>query len=189
MGYLKYVKQAFRAPSEEAKAAQRERLLELRKEPTVHRIERPTRIDRARSIGYKAKQGILVARVRVRRGKHVRPDIKGGRRPSRFHQDKNLHKNYQQICEERAADAFVNCEVLGSYPVAQDGYYYWYEIVLVDRAHPAVIADPRLLGIAAQRGRAYRGITSAGRKGRGLRKKGIGAEKLRPSLRAHGRVH
>ena len=39
-----------------------------RKQGSVTRIERPTRIDKARSLGYKAKQGIVVARVKVRRG-------------------------------------------------------------------------------------------------------------------------
>ena len=48
---------------------------EWRREGSVVRIERPTRIDRARSLGYKAKQGIAVARVQVRRG---------GRRASRY---------------------------------------------------------------------------------------------------------
>lgn len=186
MGYLKYVKQAFNTPSEEAKTVQRERLIQMRKDPATLRVDRPTRIDRARSLGYKPKSGVLVVRQRVRRGGHVRPDIKGGRRPSRFHQTKNLHKNYQQIAEEKVASNYVNCEVVGSYQVAQDGYFYWYEVILVDRSHPEVIADKNLLGIAAQTGRASRGITSAGRKGRGLRKKGIGSEKTRPSKTARG---
>ncbi|MBT92991.1 MAG: 50S ribosomal protein L15e, partial [Euryarchaeota archaeon] len=34
-------------------------------------------------------------------------------------------------------------------------------------------------------GRAYRGKTSAGKRGRGLMNKGKGAEKLRPSLKAN----
>lgn len=186
MGYLKYVKEAFNKPSEEAKAAQRERLIKMRKEPSTLRLEHPTRIDRARALGYKAKQGVFVVRQNVRRGKHIRPDIKGGRRPSRFHQDKNLHKNYQQIAEERVQDVYHNCEVLGSYMIAKDGYSYWYEVIMVDKAHPQVLADKRLIGIAAQTGRAYRGLTSAGRKGRGLRKKGIGSEKTRPSKKAKG---
>ena len=32
------------------------------------RIEHPTRLDKARKLGYKAKQGFVVARTRVRRG-------------------------------------------------------------------------------------------------------------------------
>jgi len=186
MGYLKYVKKAFQKPSKEQEQIQRERLIGFRKENATVRANNPTRPDKARALGYKAKQGIFIVRQRVRRGKHVRPDIKGGRRPSRFHQDKNLHKNYQQIAEERAADNYQNCEVLGSYEVAEDGYYLWYEAILVDRNNPVVLADKRLIGIAAQTGRAYRGITSAGRRGRGLRRKGIGSEKTRPSKTARG---
>ncbi len=189
MGYLKYVKQAFLAPTEEQAKVQRDRLLEFRRDPVLIRIERPTRIDRARALGYRAKQGIVLVRQRVARGQHTRPDIKSGRRPKRAHQRKDLSKNYQQIAEEKASRRYVNCEVLGSYPAAQDGKHTWYEIILVDRRHPQMLADKRLIGIAAQRGRAARGITGAGKKSRGLTKKGAGTEKNRPSLRAHHRLH
>ena len=181
MGYLKYVKQAFRKPSDEQKQLQKTRMIQWRKDPVTLRIDRPTRMDRARSLGYKAKQGIIVVRQRVLRGGHTRPRINHGRRPSRNHTRKNLDKNYQQICEERAAKKFVNCEVLGSYFVGKDGKHNWYEVLLVDRMNPQVLHDKNLLGIAAQRGRVFRGVTSAGRKSRGLQNKGQGAEKLRPS--------
>jgi large subunit ribosomal protein L15e len=183
MGYLKYVKQAFRNPSEEIAKVQRDRLLQFRDDPEQSRIEHPTRIDKARALGYRAKHGIFVVRQRVRRGSHTRANITGGRRPSRSHQTKNLHKNYQHIAEERVATSYVNCEVLGSYPVAEDGYYLWYESILVDKSHPEILADKRLIGIAAQTGRTFRGLTSAGRKARGLRRKGNGSEKTRPSSR------
>ena len=183
MGYLKYVRVLFQKPSDDERALVKQRLIAWRSEPVTVRIERPTRIDRARALGYKPKQGVIVVRQRVPRGGHPRPDIKGGRRPSRFHQTKNLTKNYQWIAEERASRAFPNCAVLGSYQAGQDGQHAWFEIVLVDRAHPAVLAYAPYLGIAAQRGRAERGLTSAGRKARGLRRKGLGAEKVRPSSR------
>ena len=61
-----------------------------------------------------------------------------------------------------------------------------FEVILVDRSHPVVLADKRLIGIAAQTGRVFRGVTSAGRRGRGLRSKGQGAEKVRPSRQANG---
>ena len=55
----------------------RQRLIEWRKQHTITRIERPTRLDRARKLGYKAKQGFVMVRVRVRRGgmHKVRPDL------------------------------------------------------------------------------------------------------------------
>ena len=58
----------------------RQRLVQWRKQPTVLRIEHPTRLDRARKLGYKAKQGFVVARTKVRRGglRKLRP--RSGRR-------------------------------------------------------------------------------------------------------------
>lgn len=181
MGYIKYFKKAFLNTGDEQKKAMRERLIEWRKQPVTLRIDKPTRIDRARSLGYRAKQGIVVIRQRVERGQHTRPQLKSGRRSKRYHSRKDLSKNYQQIAEEKASRALENCEVVGSYLAGKDGKHAWYEVVMVDRRHPAVLADNRLIGIAAQKGRAARGLTSAGRKGRGLRKKGMGSEKTRPS--------
>jgi large subunit ribosomal protein L15e len=186
MGYLKYVKQAWQ---EHAPAQHRELLLQIRQEPVTIRIDRPTRIDRARSLGYKPKQGVVVVRQRVLRGGRMRPDIKGGRRTAHSGQHKTLKKNYQQVAEERAASCYQNCEVVNSYKLLEDGKFAWYEVILVDRMAPTVLADKNLRGIAQQHDRAGRGLTSAGRRARGLRQKGQGAEKQRPSLRAHERRH
>jgi large subunit ribosomal protein L15e len=43
----------------------KEKAMTWRKEPTIHRIERPSRLDRAHRLGYKAKQGIVVIRTKV----------------------------------------------------------------------------------------------------------------------------
>lgn len=177
MGYLKYLRNVFLSPNDEQKAFHRERLLEWRRQPVTVRVDRPTRLDRARALGYRAKPGVIVVRQRVQRGSHKREQIKSGRKSKRSHHAKNLAKNYQQIAEEKSARKYRNCEVLGSYLAARDGKHSWYETILVERRHPAVLADNRLIGIAAQRGRAARGLTSAGRKSRGLRKKGIGSER------------
>lgn len=189
MGYLKYVKKLFQKPSEEATTVQRERLIAMRREPVTIRIERPTNIATARSLGYRPKQGVIVVRQRVLRGGRQRPDIKGGRRSAHSSQRKVVKKNYQQVAEERANKVYKNCEVMNSYKVAADGTYYWYEIIMVDRCHPVVLSDQQLAQVGTDRGRAFRGITSAGRRGRGLHKKGIGAEKIRPGLRANKRLH
>jgi large subunit ribosomal protein L15e len=77
----------------------------------------------------------------------------------------------QRICEERAARKFKNLEVLNSYWVGHDGKHAFYEVILVDRNHPAIKSDKKINWICKKRGRAARGLTSAGRKGRGLRKK------------------
>lgn len=185
MGYLKYMREAWKKPKANFELWT-QRLIQWRKEPSTLRIERPTRIDRARSLGYKAKQGYIIVRQRVIRGGHMRPKITGGRRPRHSRRRLVLDKNYQRIAEERAAKKFRNCEVLNSYWVGKDGKHYWYEIILVDSSHPSILADPRIswIGENQHKGRVIRGLTSAGRKSRGLRHKGRGAEHLRPSRHA-----
>lgn len=190
MGYQKYVKNLWKGPEEVLGDLWKQRLIQWRTEPVTLRIERPTRIDRARSLGYKAKQGVFIVRQRVGRGGRMRPNITGGRRPKHNRQKKVVEKNYQQIAEERANKQFLNAEVLNSYYVAEDGKNYWYEVIMLDRRHPSVLSDKSLswIGNDVHRGRAYRGLTSAGRRSRSLHKKGFGVEKARPSLRAHNRT-
>ncbi|PNX48302.1 MAG: hypothetical protein BV456_09950 [Thermoplasmata archaeon M8B2D] len=79
-------------------------------------------------------------------------------------------------------------EVLNSYWIGEDGKHHYFEIILVDPVHPSVIKDPKINWITdvSHKRRVLRGKTSAGRKGRGLHKKGKGTEKIRPSIRAHG---
>lgn len=187
MGMYKHIRELWKSPKNNLKDVWKQRLMQFRREPVTVRVERPTRIDRARSLGYKAKQGIFVVRQRVLRGGHTRPDIKGGRKPKNSRQNLVAGKSYQRIAEERANKKYVNCEVLNSYLVAQDGKHIWYEIIFVDRESPQVRADKDISWITEDQHhkRTYRGLTSAGKKGRGLRNKGKGAEKIRPSLRAN----
>ncbi len=158
---------------------------------SVERVEKPTRIDRARELGYKSKQGFVVVRSRVRRGGRHRPKIMGGRRPRRLAYNKlTPKKSIQWIAEERAADKYPNLEVLNSYYVGEDGSYKYYEVILVDPDSPVIISDPKINWISedTQKGRVYRGLTSAGYKGRGLRTGRTGSSKSRPSIRANGRI-
>ncbi len=95
-------------------------------------------------------------------------------------------KSIQRIAEERAARRFPNLEVLNSYWVGEDGRYKWHEVILLDPHHPCIKSDRDLNWIQGERGRVFRGKTSAGRKGRGLARRGRGTEKTRPSLGSHG---
>jgi len=182
MGTYKYVRELWKKPKKNLSKLWNERLIKWRQEPSTVRIERPTRIDRARSLGYKAKQGFIVVRQKVVRGGHMRPKaIMGGRRPKHARRRMVLEKSYKQIAEERVNKKYPNCEVLNSYWVCKDGTYYWYEVILVDKAHPAISKDKDISWITEKqhKGRVYRGLTSAARKSRGLRRKGTGAEKVR----------
>ncbi len=184
-----YVRDAWKVPEKTGvKALLWDRLQVWRREGSVVRIRRPTRIDRARSLGYKAKQGIVVVRVKVRRGGRRAARYTRGRRTARMGVNKKtMGKSIQRIAEERACRKYPNMETLNSYWVGQDGKHKWYEVILVDPNHPSIINDSNLNWICnnTQRGRAERGKTSAGVKGRGMRTRGFGTEKCRPSVRSN----
>lgn len=189
MGYLKYVRKAWKKPHESMPELRRERLLKWRREPSTVRIERPTRIDRARSLGYRAKKGFVIVRQRVPRGGRLREKFKSGRRSKARRRSKVVGISYKQVAEQRAAKKFVNCEVLNSYWLAQDGKNAWYEVLLIERDAPELLNDKQLkwVGEPKHKGRVFRGKTSSGKKSRGLRRKGKGAEKVRPGQRAQKR--
>jgi len=184
----KYIAEAWTKPEESfVDELMRQRLIEWRKQPTVTRIEKPTRLDRARKLGYKAKQGFIVVRVRVRRGGLRKRRPRAGRRPKRMGVKKyKPAKSLRLIAEERAARKFPNLEVLNSYWVGEDGRSKWFEVIMVDPSHPVIKTDKDVNWICQKqhKRRVFRGLTSAGKKVRGLRRKGRGAEKVRPSRKA-----
>jgi len=168
-----------------------QRMIDWRKQGSFVRVDKPLRLDRARALGYKAKPGFVIVRAKVRRGGLRKHRIRKGRRPKRKGILKiTMRKSIQRIAEERTSKRYPNLEVLGSYWVGEDGKQKWYEVILVDPHHPVIKSDPNLNWICSPKhsDRAVRGLTPAGKKGRGLvRTKGIGAEKTRPSLGAHHR--
>ncbi len=192
MGLYKHLRELWKKPKENLGKRYQELLVQLRKEPATLRVERPTRLDRARSLGYKAKQGIFVVRQRVIRGGRMREQIRKGRRPRARRRVKIVNLSYQTVAEARVQRKYPNAEVLNSYLLAEDGRHAWYEIIMVDKSHPSILKDKDLKWIAEPQHtrRVFRGLTSSGKKSRGLTKKGRGAEKIRPSLRSNkGRAH
>ncbi len=173
------------------KARHRERLIGFRQsEESVVRLDKPTNIPRARSLGYKAKQGVFVARVAIRKGGGLHRRPARGRKPKRMGVTKLTRRmGIQGIAETRVGRRFPNCEVLNSYYVGEDGQHHYYEAILVDKHSPSVKSDKELNWICDSQHtkRAERGLTSAQKRSRGLHGKGIGYEKHRPSLRAHDR--
>ena len=190
MGVMKHLGSVWKQPKQNIPTAvRRDRMAGWRREPVFQRIERPTRLDAARRVGYRAKQGITVVRTRVRRGGLRKGKVHMKRKPSKAGIKKiTMAKSIQRIAEERTSKRYPNLEVLNSYWVGEDGKNKFFEVIMVDPHHPAIKADKQLGWIAegnSHRGRAFRGKTSAGKRGRGLYNKGKGAEKLRPSLKAN----
>ena len=153
------------------------------------KLEKPTNLERARRLGYKAKQGFLVVRARVPKGIRKRPKPAAGRKPTKAGRFFSTGKSKQWIAEERAARKFPNLEVLSSYWTAEDGNYKWFEIILVDKNHPVIKADKSINWICRpqNRKRVHRGLTPAAKTTRGLRNRGKGSENLRPSKAANYR--
>jgi large subunit ribosomal protein L15e len=188
-GLYHHLREAWKKPSESFTTEQRRiRLTAWRRDPVYLRIDKPTRLDAARRLGYKAKQGVTVVRTRVRRGGLRKGKVHMKRKPSKSGIKKiTMGKSIQRIAEERVSKRHPNMEVLNSYWVGQDGKNKFYEVILIDPQHPVIKADKQLgfIALKGHRGRAERGLTSAGKRGRGLHKKGIGTEKIRPSLAAN----
>ena len=187
MNAYKYIKTSFQNEYKERSPELRAKITNWRREEAVSRIDRPTNIARARELGYKAKNGVMIARVKVRRGLSKRQKPANGRKPSKSGRYFAYRKSLQAIAEERAASRFMNCEVVNSYFVGQDAEYKFFEAILVDRNHPEIMSDRNYQGIIAGRGRAFRGLTSQGTKHRGIVEKGFGTSKNRPSIRSRQR--
>lgn len=185
MGITKYLREAWKKPDI---LVLRARMIEWRKGESIVKVEKPLRIDRARSLGYKAKKGVSVVRIRIKRGGHKRSRPNKARRTKRLHIRKNLRMNYKEIAETRVARKYINMEVLNSYMIGKDGLHYFYEVILVDRVRPEIKTDKELGPVVrAPRKRSLRAITSTSRKARGLRNSPVKAPKVRPSLRANKR--
>ncbi|HZX19903.1 MAG TPA: 50S ribosomal protein L15e [archaeon] len=169
----------------------RKNVLEQRQlDAAVIRIEKPSNLPRAHALGYKAKQGYVIALTRVRKGSGLHRRPARGRRPKRMGVKKLTRRTGRKAMGERkAGQKFPNCEVLNSYWVGEDGKSTYYEVILADTASMTVRSDKERNWVVFNKhtNRAERGLTSAGRKSRGLHKKGRGAEKIRPSNRAKGR--
>lgn len=120
----------------------RARAVEMRKEPALLRIERPSRLDRARTLGYKAKKGVIVVRARVSRGGMRRKRPTSGRRPKHMGVLKMKSRvSGQSVAERRALEKYPNMRLLGSYPLWKDGRFAWFECILVDPQGDATSND------------------------------------------------
>ncbi len=148
----KYLRDAWNRPEESyIQDIMRDRAIIWRRQPSMVRIDKPTRLDRARAVGYKAKKGFVVVRARISRGgrRKRRPTL--GRRQKRMGVVKfTPSKSRRLMAEERVARKYPNLEVLNSYWVWQDGRHKWFEVILVDPHHPAIKSDKDVGWIAGK---------------------------------------
>jgi len=168
-----YIANTWKKPYEKEHAVlMRQRLIAWRNEPTITKLEKPTRLNRARALGYKAKQGVIVVRVKVRKGGMRKQRPVSGRRPKRMGVNAiTVGKSLRLIAEERAQNRYPDLVVLGSYYVGEDGIHKWYEVILVDPNNPSIKNDKDyswVINSSSKYGRPNRGLTYAGKKVRGI---------------------
>lgn len=133
------ISKTWRSLIKESSPVFKQRAIAWRHGATLERVEHPTRLDRARSLGYKAKQGMLVVRIKIRRGGMRQKRPVSGRRPKHLGVLKIKGAfNSQDTAERRVSEKYPNTKVLGSYPIYQDGRFIWYEVLLADTNHPSL---------------------------------------------------
>lgn len=124
----------------------RERVIKWRKETAVIRIDKPSRIQRARRLGYKAKQGIIVVRMRVGTGGMRKQRPTGGRRPKHLGVTRiKADDDMKTVANRRVLQRYPNMKFLGSYFVYKDGKHYWFEVILADPDHPRIAQDKEIM--------------------------------------------
>merc|ERR1712189_113263 len=130
MGAYKYVNELWRKKQSDVMGfLLRVRTWQYRQLSRVHRASQPTRIEKARRLGYRAKQG-FVYRVRVRRGSRKKPVAKGCTYGKPTHHGINqmkFQRSLQSIAEERVGRKIGSLRVLNSYWVGEDSTYKYYE--------------------------------------------------------------
>jgi len=189
MGAYKYMQELWRKKqSDVMHFLLRIRCWQFRQFNVVHRTPRPTRPEKARRLGYKNKQGFVVYRIRVRRGGRKRQVSKGatyGKPKNHGVNQLKPKRNHQAIAEERVGRRVARAlRVLGSYWVAQDSTFKYYEVICIDPYHKAIRRDAKINWITkpVHKHRENRGLTSAGKKHRGLGR-GRGYSKVTGSSR------
>nr|ALS04623.1 60S ribosomal protein L15 [Pseudodiaptomus poplesia]ALS04908.1 60S ribosomal protein L15 [Pseudodiaptomus poplesia]AQS22656.1 60S ribosomal protein L15 [Pseudodiaptomus poplesia] len=177
MGAYKYISELYRKKqSDVMRYLLRVRCWQYRQLTKLHRCPRPSRPDKARRLGYKAKQGFVIYRICMRRGGRKRPVAKGcpyGKpKTSGAVKKQKPERNLQSIAEERTGRRLPGLRVLNSYWVAQDSTYKYFEVILIDPFHKAIRRDPKVNWICrpVMKHRELRGLTHSGKSSRGLGK-------------------
>lgn len=191
MGAYKYLEELWKKKqSDLLRFVLRMRTWEYRQLGVIHKCNHPSRPEKARKLGFKKKQGFFIYRIRVRRGGRKRPVPKGiiyGKPKTQGVTGLKAYRSLRAIAEERVGRKAPACRVLNSYWVAQDATYKFFEVIMVDPAHQAIRNDPKINWLCkpVHKHRELRGLTSAGKKFRGLKVRGKANNKQRPSRRSN----
>lgn len=176
MGAYKYIAETLQKQYKERDDAFRAKIIAWRAGPAMVRVDYPANLARARKLGYQAKQGYVIVRTRVDKGRRTRRKTMGGRKQKNYYRFVQPQMSHQAMAEQRVNREYRNMEVLNSYWVGEDGNYKYFEVILADPSKPSVNVSS-----AIRQGKAFRGLTSRGNSRGASKKKGIN-KKLRRKL-------
>lgn len=182
MGAYKYIRETLKKQYKERNEQFRSKIISWRKEQALVQVERPSNLARARTLGYKAKQGYILVRIRVDKGRRTRQRPMGGRKHKNYHVFEQPGMSHQAIAEQRVNRKYRNLEVLNSYWIGEDGNYKYYEVILADPTKATVNVSSVM-----RQGKTFRGLTSSGGTRSPSRKKRLN-KKLRRKLKVD-KVH
>lgn len=170
MGSYKYIQDTMQKEYKARDNVYKAKVRAWRNGPTMAKLERPSNLPRARRLGYKAKQGYVIVRVKMEKGRRRRPTPMGGRKPRHNYVYVQPNLSHQATAEQKANRRYRNMEVLNSYWVGEDGNYKFFEVIMAEPARKSVVTTS-----VKRKGKSFRGLTSQGKKARGL---GRGRKKL-----------
>ncbi len=130
MGAFKYIQESFEKSYRERSPSFKKRISSWKNSRTVERVANPTNPLRARALGYKAKKGYVVVRVKMARGKRARRKPDQGRKPGKTVKFRALGRSLSYYAEEKAARRYPNLCVLNSYLVGEDGVNKYFEVLM-----------------------------------------------------------
>ncbi len=160
MGAYKYISETLQKQYKERDEGFRKKIITWRNGPAMERVEHPSNLSRARRLGFKAKKGYAIVRVRVDKGRRTRIKPMGGRKHKNYYRFVQPGMSHQVMAEQRVNRVYRNMEVLNSYWVGEDGNYKFFEVILAEANAPTVVNTA-----VARRGRSFRGLTAAGNAG------------------------
>src|SRR3989339_1224167 len=110
MGAYNYIQNTLEKEYKTADDVYKNKVRTWLKEPSINRVDRPSNLPRARRLGYKAKKGYVVVRVKIGKGRRARPKPMGGRKPKSNYRFVPPGQSHQRIAEQRVARIYRNME-------------------------------------------------------------------------------
>ena len=130
MGAYKYLEELYKKKqSDLLRFLLRVRCWQYRQLNAIHRASRPMRPDKARRLGYKAKQGYVIYRIRVRRGGRKRPVPKGATYGKPANQGVNQLKFQRSLRSVAEVSGLITLHCCSLFWVLSKADHYWSAIL------------------------------------------------------------